>query len=211
MIAFFVRLTLRLIKLAVAFAILLGAAWFFREPLLQGAAHAWVVDDPALNADAIVVLGGGRDWRPFAAADMYLAGQSPVILVSQPENSPSQSLLQQPTEAEVNTIVLTRKGVPIAAIQPIGHNVTSTRDEALALREWVIRHHAKNILIPTDPFHTRRTRWIFRKALEGTNASAHIQAVPHPRYTADNWWQQEEGFLSFQNELVKSLYYLINH
>ena len=211
MIAFLVRFALRLIKLAVAIAILLGAAWFFREPLLQGAARAWVVDDPVQKADAIIVLGGGRDWRPFAAADMYLAGQAPVLLVSQPEQSPSQNLLQQPTEADVNTAVLTKKGVPPAAIRALGHNVTSTRDEALALREWVLTHHAKNILIPTDPFHTRRTRWIFQKALEGTSASVHVQAVPHPRYSADNWWQQEEGFLGFQNELVKSLYYLINH
>jgi uncharacterized SAM-binding protein YcdF (DUF218 family) len=211
LISLLVRLVFKLVKLAVVFAILLGTMWYYREPLLRGGARAWVVDDPASKADAIVVLGGGRDWRPFAAADMYLAGQSPVVLVSQPEKSPSQSLLQQPTEAEVNTIVLTKKGVPFAAIQPLGHNVTSTRDEALALREWVVTHRAKDVLIPTDPFHTRRTRWIFQKALEGTGVSVHMRAVPHPRYTAENWWQQEEGFLGFQNELVKSLYYLINY
>lgn len=211
MTAFLVRLAFRLIKITLVFVILLGGAWMYREPLLRGVARAWVVDDPVAKADAIVVLGGGRDWRPFAAADMYLAGQSPVVLVSQPEKSPSQSLLQQPTEAEVNTIVLTAKGVPPAAIQPLGRNVTSTRDEALALREWVVTHHAKDVLIPTDPFHTRRTRWIFQKALEGTGVSVHMRAVPHPRYTADNWWQQEEGFLGFQNEMVKSLYYFINY
>lgn len=211
MIKFLFRFVFGLIKFALAFLLVLTLAWYFREPLLSGIARGWVVDDPSAKADAIVVLGGGRDWRPFAAADMFLAGQAPVLLVSQPEQSPSQNLLQHPTEADVNTAVLTKKGVPPTAIQPLGHNVTSTRDEALALREWVVAHRAKDILIPTDPFHTRRTRWIFQKALEGTGASVHMSAVPHPRYTTENWWQQEEGFLGFQNELVKSLYYLINY
>ncbi|WP_075089202.1 YdcF family protein [Verrucomicrobium spinosum] len=166
MITFLARLAFRLVKLILVVAVLLGVAWIFRESLLRTAARTWVVDDPVLKADAIVVLGGGRDWRPFTAADMYLAGQSTVVLVTQPEKSPSQNLLQQPSEAEINTTVLTKKGVPSTAIRPLGQNVTSTRDEALALRDWVIAHQAKDILIPTDPFHTRRARWIFQRALE---------------------------------------------
>jgi hypothetical protein len=32
---------------------------------------AWVVSDSIAPADAIVVLGGGLETRPFAAADLY--------------------------------------------------------------------------------------------------------------------------------------------
>ncbi|WP_009959388.1 YdcF family protein [Verrucomicrobium spinosum] len=211
MITFLARLAFRLVKLILVVAVLLGVAWIFRESLLRTAARTWVVDDPVLKADAIVVLGGGRDWRPFTAADMYLAGQSTVVLVTQPEKSPSQNLLQQPSEAEINTTVLTKKGVPSTAIRPLGQNVTSTRDEALALRDWVIAHQAKDILIPTDPFHTRRARWIFQRALEGTGATVHVRAIPHPRYSETDWWRHEDGFIAFQTELAKSLYYLLNY
>ena len=186
-------------------------AWFFREPLLRSAAQAWIVNDPVPRADAVVVLGGGADWRPFAAADMYLAGHAPVVLVAHPEPSPSQVLLHHPSEAEIYFGILTNKGVPASAILPFGQNVTSTRDEAAALRDWVLKSNARDIIIPTDPFHTRRARWIFTRALEGTGVTVHVQSVAHPRYDAGNWWQREEGFLGFQNELLKTAYYLLNY
>lgn len=202
----------RLFKFLLFTGLLAVGAWFFREPLLRGAAEAWIVDEPVATADAVVVLGGGRDWRPFAAADLYLARRTPLVLIAQPEVTPSQELLNHPTDAQVSLAVLTQKGVPPAHIQPFGTNVTSTRDEALALREWALAHPAtRAIVIPTDPFHTRRTRWIFQKTLTGTGVSVHVIAVPHPRYQAEDWWQHEEGVINFQNEALKSLYYLISY
>jgi uncharacterized SAM-binding protein YcdF (DUF218 family) len=206
-----IRLVFRLIKLAAVLLVLGAAAWFFRTPLLRSAAHAWVVHEPLAQADGILVLGGGRDWRPFAAANLYLNGQAPRVLVLQPEATPSQSFLQQPTEAEISLAILAKKGVPAEAIERLAPAVTSTREEALALRDWALQNQAKHIVIPTDPFHTRRVRWIFDRALVGTSTEVHVIATPHPRYTEENWWQDEEGFLTFQNELVKSLYYLANY
>lgn len=207
----FLRPAIRLLKLLAVLTAILALAWFFRTPLLRGLAHAWVVDDPVTKSDAIVVLGGGRDWRPFAAAEMYKAGEAPLVLVAQPEMTPSQALLKQPSEAEVNTSILTQKGVPPASIQPLGTGVTSTRDEAVALRDWVMAHKATDITIPTDALHTRRVQWIFQRELAGTGVTIHVRAVDHPRYSTDNWWQQEEGFLGFQSEVMKSLYYLMRY
>ncbi len=50
--------------------------------MLRGAANLWVVSDPITPADAVVVLGGGVDVRPFAAADLYEKGLINKILVS---------------------------------------------------------------------------------------------------------------------------------
>jgi hypothetical protein len=67
------------------FALLLAAlgsgAWLGRNALLQGAADLWVVSDPIAPADAVVVLGGGADVRPFIAADLYAKGLVQKILV----------------------------------------------------------------------------------------------------------------------------------
>lgn len=208
---FFVRLATRLLKVALTLTVMLALAWYFREPVLRSIARAWVVNDPVSKADAIVVLGGGRDWRPFAAAEMYKAGEAPVVLVAQPEKSPSQSLLQQTSEGEVNTTILTVKGVPPASIQPLGEGVTSTRDEAVALRNWVVTHQAKDVIIPTDAFHTRRVQWIFQRELAGTGVTVHVRSVSHPNYSTDTWWLEEEGFLGFQSEVMKSLYYLVRY
>ena len=48
--------------------VLLLVGYVFRAPLLTGLADAWVVNDPATNADAIVIPGGGLENRPFAVA-----------------------------------------------------------------------------------------------------------------------------------------------
>ncbi len=74
--------------LVVPLLIALGVgAWIERVPLLRGAANLWVVSDPITPADAVVVLGGGVDVRPFAAADLYEKGVINRILVSRPRVS----------------------------------------------------------------------------------------------------------------------------
>jgi hypothetical protein len=61
----------RCFAIGLALASLCAAAWIEREALLRGAADLWIVSDPVTPADAVVVLGGGIDMRPFVAADLY--------------------------------------------------------------------------------------------------------------------------------------------
>jgi hypothetical protein len=62
---------------------LAGLAWAARAPLLRGVADLWIVADPLTPADVAVVLGGGLDVRPFAAAELYHKGLVKKVLVSQ--------------------------------------------------------------------------------------------------------------------------------
>jgi uncharacterized SAM-binding protein YcdF (DUF218 family) len=218
--------------------VLLAAFCFvFRSPLLRAAANAWIINDPVTHADAIIVLGGGLEYRPFAAARIYsnLVHQSTLnpqrstpnslkVLITQPELPPTTQMGLTLPEFVLARQVLLTNGVPASAIQMLGTNVTSTRDEALAVRAWLATNSATCIIIPTDILHTRRVRWIFQKALSDIRlpasdlrppASDRIQvrvaAVELPRYSATNWWQREEGLVSFQNEVVKSLYYHLRY
>jgi uncharacterized SAM-binding protein YcdF (DUF218 family) len=179
----------------------------FRAPLLRSAASLWIVNDPVPHADAIVILGGGLEYRPFAAARLYTNGCAKTILLTRPELSPTAQMgLTVPEFVTARQILLTN-GVPETAIQMISTNVTTTRDEALALKSWVLGTKAHSVIIPTDIFHGRRVRWIFAKTLRDTGAAVHVVSVDLPRYAATNWWRHEEGLIMFQNEVVKSLYY----
>jgi uncharacterized SAM-binding protein YcdF (DUF218 family) len=219
----------RLLWLA-AFCFLFSAFCFvFRAPLLRATANAWIIDAPVTHADAIIVLGGGLEYRPFAAAHIYSnlvhrnsalpasqhvsisAFPSPVILITQPELPPTAQMGLTVPEFVTARQVLLKLGVPENAIQMLGTNVTSTRDEALALKTWLTEHHAHSVVIPTDIFHTRRVRWIFQKALRGSRAEVHVAAVEVPRYTATNWWHHEEGLIAFQNEVIKFGYYRLKY
>ena len=71
---------------------LLLAGYVFRVPLLTGLAGAWVVNDPVAKADAIVILGGGLENRPFAAAKLFHDGVAPRILYMDVRLSPAEEM-----------------------------------------------------------------------------------------------------------------------
>jgi uncharacterized SAM-binding protein YcdF (DUF218 family) len=76
------------------------------------------VDSGDMQADALVVLGGGSYERPLRAAELFLAGAAPRIIVS------------GAGDAVENKRLLASKGVPPAAIELEGKS-RSTRENAL--------------------------------------------------------------------------------
>jgi uncharacterized SAM-binding protein YcdF (DUF218 family) len=201
----------RVIVSLLLFAIGVCTLWYFRAPLLTGLARAWVVEDELKKTDAIVVLAGGIETRPFAAAEWYAGGVAPTVLVSSTRATRTDKLGITLPGTDVNKRVLLANHVPESAIVMVGTNNASTRDEAVAVRDWVRQTGAKVVLVTTDLFHTRRARWVFQKELKGTGAEVRIRAVPQIQYQVTNWWQDEEGLLAFQNEVVKYAYYRLKY
>lgn len=190
---------------------LLVALYFFRAPLLIGLAKAWIVDDPPTRADAIVLLGGGMETRPFAAARLYREGHAPKILVMKNRSGPIAALGLTAPEAEIARQVLVKQGVPEADIVFTDDDVTNTYEESIAVRNWVGTNHVKTMIITTDPFHTRRVRWLFRKQLKHTAVRVLVRAVPVREYTTEDWWRHEQGIVAFQNEVLKFGYYVFKY
>jgi uncharacterized SAM-binding protein YcdF (DUF218 family) len=200
----------RLRQAAIALLIFLGlamAAYVFRKPLLTGYANWWVINEPVQKADAILVLGGGLQYRTFAAANLYQAGAAPKVLICSAEPSPTDELGLTIKDSELMRQVLLKQRVPASAISMIGSNVTSTVEETLALRAWAMTNRAKRVLIPTEQPYTRRTQYIFRKNLAGSGAEPVIAAIIPRKYQTTNWWGGEEGLIAYQNEFVKYLLY----
>lgn len=181
--------------------------WVARWPLLRGAADLWIVSDPVTHADVVVVLGGDLELRPFAAAELYRKGLVGKVLVSQVEERRSSKLLEMPGHSELNRRLLTKLGVPEGDIVMFGLANTSTQDEAVALGEWADRHGVSRILIPTDLFSARRVRWIFDREFAGSSVRVSVPSFEPPQYTRAQWWKSEWGMITFQNEVMKYIYY----
>ena len=186
---------------------LFAALFLFRVPLLTGAAQAWIVDEPLQKADAIVVLGGGMETRPFEAAKLYHAGLAPKILLLNTRLSPTEELGITKTHTQIANEILLKNGVPKTSIVTIGEGVASTHDESIAVREWVLNNRPKRLIIPTDLFHTRRVHWLFGRVVKTNEVTISIKAINPREYAASNWWRHEEGLISFQNEVLKYAYY----
>src|SRR5689334_264369 len=121
---------------------LLFACWAYRETLLELTAQAWIVSDPVEPADAVMVLGGGLETRPFAAASYYRSGLVPKVLVSGAPITPSQALGALPPHTAANRALLMRLGVPEQAIEIIGRDLSNTFEESIALRHWAEHNRA---------------------------------------------------------------------
>lgn len=196
--------------LLAAVVLLAAATWGGRHALLRAAAAFWIVSDVAAPADAVAVLGGGLEYRPFAAAEFYRRGVVSKILVSNIGASPAERLGVLRSHVRANMEVLEKLGVPGAAIQPFGSNLKDTYEEALALHDWAKRAGAHTILVPTDIFAARRLRWILRRVFGG-DAVILVPAIDPPDYTRNDWWKTEGGVIAFQNEVVKYVYYRLKY
>src|SRR5262245_31559116 len=121
----------RLAVAVVVFAVLGGIAWLERVPLLRGAADIWIVSDQVTPADAVVVLGGGAEDRPFVAAELYHNGLAKKVLISQVADSHAVKVGIVQGHTEANYQALLKLGVPAAAIETFGIANKNTNDEAV--------------------------------------------------------------------------------
>jgi uncharacterized SAM-binding protein YcdF (DUF218 family) len=177
--------------------------------LLRSAATAWMVNDPPAKSDAIVVLGGGANFRSFEADRLYRAGWAPTILVMNSELRATDRLGLTIPEAELVRRILLSNAVPPEAIQILGTNLTSTHDEALTLKQWAKDTRSPSFLIPTGPFHSRRVKWVFARAFRDASATLTVTSI-NPELCR-SWWKDEKTILDFQNELLKSAYYRLKY
>lgn len=190
---------------------LCAAIWLERVALLQGAADLWIVSDTATPSDVVVVLGGGLDVRPFAAADLYKRGLVKRVLISQVGDDRLVTIGATLNHTEANRLVLLKLGVPDEVIETFGTENKNTRDEAVALSEWSIRNHAANFIIPTEIFSARRVRFIFHRVLKEEASRIEVLSLDPPLYTRADWWKTESGLIAFQNEVLKYLYYRLKY
>jgi uncharacterized SAM-binding protein YcdF (DUF218 family) len=184
-------------------------AYGLRHHILTGLGSLLVIDDPLQQADIIFLLNGDVQGRPFHAAKLFKQGLATQIVVAQEEDSPAAKLGLYPNGTDVAVEIMQQLGVPednITVIKIKG-GVTSTFDEALALRNYVITHDIKQVILVTSAFHTRRTQWIFKKTLADSRVLLEVSASPHYNFDQSNWWRTEPGLIMLTNEYIKLFYY----
>lgn len=200
--------------MAVAVLLAVAAAlWLARGSILAAAGRFLVDADSDRRADLILLLNGDLDTRPAAAAELWKQGLAPRIAIARSESSRAVQMGLAPNVTDLGIEMLLRDGVPRSAIEeiPFPGGVTSTHDEARALRTWLREHPAQSIVVVTNAIHTRRARWIFSRELRGAGVRLAFHAVPDRRYRVERWWDNEHGFLGVYNEYLKLVYYYLRY
>lgn len=156
-----------------------------QQRILTSLAGFLIVQDPLEKADVIVVLSGGRkDERVRQAADLFHQGYAPQVLLSGGEQLQGISihdLLRQ--QALVN-------GIPASALL-FESASTSTYEQARYLRPLFEERHVRRTIVVTSSYHTRRTRYLFRKVFAGSPVAILVYPVQQDYFSPVRWWTRD--------------------
>jgi len=171
-------------------------------------------EDSLQRADAIYVLAGTRMERPLEAAELYLAGYAPLILLS--EEMPDNGVLvlerrgiHLPTTAEIARDTLVRLGVPATAVEILAGHHDNTAHEANTLRRVAAERRWKRVIVVTSKFHTRRGGFAMRRELSGTGVQVVVRATRYDSSDPAHWWQTRDGLRWTASEAQKLLAYAL--
>jgi uncharacterized SAM-binding protein YcdF (DUF218 family) len=177
------------------FVVLLAILYLVRVPLLRLAGEFWIVDDAPESSDVIIVLSGDNydAVRAARAAALFRAGMAPHVVAT------GRSLRSYATTTDLMKRDLVDHGVPAAAIIPLTHRADDTREEAVAVSEFVHSRGWKKILLVTSNYHTRRSEYIYERTLP-PGTQLRVISAPDIEYDPQGWWRTREGLKIFFHE-----------
>lgn len=174
--------------------------------------HLILCQNPPQRADVIVILPNWEETivRVQGGADFYHKGLAPAIFIPRMERMEGLEEIKKqgigiPENRDLATIVLERLGVPLVDIETSSQEVTSTWEDAEAVRDFIEEKQYKSVLLVTSKSHSRRAYLIFKDALKG---KATVTSVPSPydSYNPEGWWKREKDservILEYQKLLV---------
>ncbi len=171
-------------------------------------------EDPLQRSDAICVLAGTRMERPLEAADLYLKGWAPRIILT--EETPDFGIvtlerrgLAFATNAEIARDVIVRLGVPPDAIEILPEVHDSTAHEADTFRRISLERNWKRIIVVTSKFHTRRGGFAVRRALKGSGVDVVMRGSAYDRADPHHWWRTRADVRWAASESQKLLAYAL--
>ena len=171
-------------------------------------------EDQLRRADAICVLAGTRMERPLEAADLYLKGWAPRIILT--EEVPDSGIaelekrgMELPTNAQNAREVMIRLGVPPPAIEIVADIHDSTAHEADTFRQVSVSRKWKRIIVVTSKFHTRRGGFAVRRALKGSGVEVVMRGSTYDRADPHHWWRTRADVRWAASESQKLLAYAL--
>lgn len=179
---------------------LLAILFVGRNPLLRLAGQLWVLDEPAAQSDAVIVLGDDNYAadRAFHAAELYREGVAPVVVAS------GRMLRQNAGIADLMEHDLVSFGVPAASIVKLKHRAENTREEAVEAARLIQNRGWKRVTVVTSNYHARRARFIFERVLP-SSVSLRVSGARDSEFDPSRWWETRQGRKLFMLELASYL------
>jgi len=165
---------------------------------LRGIGALLIFADPLEKADMAVALSGDTGDRVSEAALLMRNNYVDGIIITYTDEKARDALISEAVKKEISA----------GRIYVTYATVSNTVDEARAVRELAAERAQESLIVITDPFHTLRTRIIFRDIFEGSGIKIQVRPVADHWYRSDSWWKTREGVnLTIQEYLKIVLYF----
>jgi uncharacterized SAM-binding protein YcdF (DUF218 family) len=182
------------------------------SPAVLWAIGRWLdVGEPPRKADAVVLLNGAYNTRPFVAAALVRGHWAPTVILNTVALHAAQLAGAIPPSHEIALKVLEYGGVPPSDVVVLGTAAKTTFDEAAGVARYLDSHPIKRLLLVTEGPHTRRSEWIFRQVLSQQKVEIITVSAPTEDFDFAKWWQSEEGFLFVVSEYFKLIFYILRY
>ncbi len=189
---------------------LIGVAWVTLLYLVHG---LWlpvfgdflVVKDSLEKSDVIIVLGTDpKGDREAWAAKLYEKGLANRIIMC------GYEVGWQSSTAEIMKRHAVHLGVPEQAIiLDYGWNNNGTWDNAINSLKIIKENNFKSAIVVTSNYHTRRSRYAFRKVFRDSNVRILISPCPGGSFSPGEWWKSRGLVKSVFLEYTKLIYYFL--
>jgi uncharacterized SAM-binding protein YcdF (DUF218 family) len=174
--------------------------------LLRGAGAYLIIADELQSAQAIVMLSGGDDSRMEEALSLYKDGYGKVIILTETGRKLENYETLHSNDIRIQ---LLNNGVPSGNILITDIKVSSTLDEAHAIKKLLTNQQFSSAIIETDPYHTRRAALVFRNVFNDSPIKLIFRPVRGSWYNSRTWFLSLDGWKYTILEYLKLFgYYL---
>ena len=171
-------------------------------------------EDPLQKADAILVLAGSQINRQLEGADLYLAGYSARLILSQDSGEEALEALAArgvafATDVERARDTLLQLGIPRDALLVPPRIHTNTAAEAITLRELAVAQGWRRVIVVTSRYHLRRARFAFRRELRGTGVDVLMRGTRYEGMHPDEWFKHRRDIRELVAEVPRLMAYVL--
>jgi hypothetical protein len=195
----------------VAFAII--AIHPLREPVLQAAGWALVVNEPVAPADMIVLSLDSGGAGALEAADLVQSGISKRVAVfMDPPSGEDYEFIRRglPYEDAGARQIRQLRSLGVTDVVQISR-VDGTESEGQTLPPWCDKHHLRSIVVVATKDHSRRLRTVLDRVMKGHPTRVTVHSARYSNFDPDRWWETRGGIRTEIIELQKLLLDVVLH
>jgi hypothetical protein len=206
---------IRIVVIVVALAAsAIVAVPYLREPVLQAAGWALVVNEPVAPADIIILSLDSGGAGALEAADLVQSGiATRVAVFADPPSGEDHEFIRRglPYEDAAAKQFRQLRSLGLTDVVVIPRTDAGTEGEGQVLPSWCDQHQVRSIVFVVARDHSRRLRRVLGRVMQGHSTGVTIQPARYSSFDPDRWWETRSGVRTEIVELQKLVLDLLLH